>query len=175
MLKHYFRAAVVGCALLALPLTAAHAQLGQSFTGTGTYNGNGGTGFGGPVGNSSLTLTYNAGTVNGSFTPGTNFSGNDLVLYIGTSLTGIADTGSLSDNGDGGRTAISGVSGNGRTLATFATGFRPSFALSIEPGVFGGLFNIVSNPSNFAFISSANLAVPVPGRSRSRSMWRTWD
>jgi hypothetical protein len=157
LLKHYFRAAVLGCALFALPLTAAHAQLGQNFTGSGTYTGNGGTGFGGTIGNGSLTLTHNAGVINGSFAPSGSFSGNDLVLYIGTSLSGIADTSTLNDNGDGGRTAISGVIGNGRTLATFANGFRPSFALSIEPG-FAGLFNIVSNTSNFAFVNSANIA-----------------
>ncbi len=148
-------AVVVGMATL-----TANAQINQNFTGTGTYTGNAGAGFGGTVGNSSLTLSYAAGTgtINGSFAPSGTFSptaNNNLVLYIGTGATGIANTSTLTDNADGGRTAISGLSGNGRTLASFSAGFRPTYALSIDP-TFAGLFNL-STPTNFGFVSSANI------------------
>ena len=145
-------AVVVGMASL-----TAHAQINQNFTGSGTYTGNGGTGFGGAVGSGSLALSYSGGTITGTLTPGT-FTGNDLVIYIGTNATGIANTSTLTDTVDGGRTAISGFnSGNAtRTLASFPAGFRPSYAISLEPGVFGGLFNL-STPSNFGFVNSVNL------------------
>ena len=96
--------------------------------------------------------------MNGSFTPGANFTGNALVLYIGTGALGIADTSTLTDTADGGRTAISGFnSGNStRTLASFPAGFRPSYAIAIEP-TFAGLFNL-STPSNFGFVANTGLA-----------------
>src|SRR5439155_9520510 len=69
------------------------------------YPGNGGTGFGGPVGNGTLTVTDNgSGTINFSFVPGTSFSGNALVLYVDTKSGGVNNTSTLTDHSDGGRT-----------------------------------------------------------------------
>ena len=141
---------------------AAHAQ--QTFTGTGTYTGNGGTGFGGNIGNGSLTLAYNAGTQSIDATLNTigGLGGNALVLYIDNNVsTGIgSNTSTLTDTGipagtDGGRTAISGFSTNGRTQVNFATGFDPLYGITVEPG-FSGLFNL-STPSNFGFVASNNV------------------
>lgn len=122
-----------------------------------TYNGNGVSGFGGPVGNGVLTVTDNATTINFSFTAGTLFSSNDLVIYLDTKTGGVANTSTLTDNADGGRTAISGLSGSGRTLVNFAAGFNADYAISFEPGSFAGLFDL-STPSNFGFVASAGLA-----------------
>ena len=132
-----------------------------------TYNGNGGAGFGGPIGNGALTITDNGGGIlNFSLSTGVPFSGNSLVLYFDTVPGGASDTSTFTDTGnppmsDGGRTAISGVNTNNnppsRTLAVFPAGFGADYAMSVEPGVFAGLFNL-STPSNFGFIASGNLS-----------------
>jgi hypothetical protein len=144
------RAWVAGLAVAGLTSIAAAA----------TFPGNGGTGFGGPVGNGSLTVTDNGlGTFDFSFTAGTNFSGNALILYVDSKSGGVNDTSTLTDTGDPGRTAISGFnSGNpSRTVATFVPGFNADYAITLEPGVFSGLFDL-SNPANFPFVAGGGLS-----------------
>ena len=146
---------IAACALAGLSGVAA-AAISQ------TYPGNGGAGFGGPIGNGSLTVSDNGGGIlHVSLTTGVPFSGNSLVLYFDSKPGGVSDTSSFTDNGDGGRTAISGFNGGNtpptRTLATFPAGFGADYAMSVEPGVFAGLFNL-STPSNFGFIASGNLS-----------------
>jgi hypothetical protein len=110
------------------------------------YSGNASTGFGGPVGNGSLTLTDSGGVLTVSVTTGAALNGNDIVLYIdsspgspdlnpGDSPGYYTSTTSLTDDGDGGREAISGYnSGNGpsRTVATFASGFYADYAIDVQ-------------------------------------------
>jgi hypothetical protein len=137
--------------------------LGMAAAGTAgaeLYPGNGATGFGGPVGTGTLTVTDDgAGNIDFSLTAGVPFTGNDLVLYLDTQPGGVANNATFTDNGDGGRTAISGANnGNpSRSLVNFAPGFLADKAISLEPGIFAGLFDL-SNPSNFGFIASGNLA-----------------
>jgi hypothetical protein len=141
---------ICGCVLLLMTGAA----------GATTYVGNGGTGFGGPVGTGSLTVTDDgAGKINFSLSTGVPFNGNDLVLYLDTRPGGVADNSTFKDNGDGGRTAISGAnnSNSSRSLVTFAPGFLADEAISVEPNVFAGLFDL-SNPSNFTFLASGNLS-----------------
>lgn len=122
-----------------------------------TYNGNGGTGFGGTVGNGSLTVTdAGAGALAFTFTPSGTFNGNDLVLYLDTKAGGVNDNSTLTDTADGGRTAISGLNGSGHALVTFAPGFGADYAISLEP-TFAGIFNL-STPSNFGFVGSGGLS-----------------
>ena len=129
-----------------------------SGAGAATYPGNGGAGFGGPIGTGNLSVTDDgAGNLNFSLTPGTAFSGNALVLYIDSKTGGINDTSTLTDNSDPGRTAIAGLSNNGRTLAIFPAGFNADFAATVEPGVFGGLFDL-SNPAAYPFVASGGLS-----------------
>jgi hypothetical protein len=131
-----------------------------SLASAATFPGNGGTGFGGPVGNGSLTVTDNGlGTFDFSFSAGTNFSGNALILYVDSKSGGVSDTSTLTDTSDPGRTAISGFnSGNpSRTVATFAPGFNADYAITLEPGVFSGLFDL-SNPANYPFVASGGLS-----------------
>lgn len=153
-MRKQFGVGIVACALAGLASTAPAA--------TQTYPGNGGSGFGGPVGNGTLTVTdTGSGVIDFSLSPGVSFSGNDLVLYVDSTPGGASDNSTFTDNGDGGRTAISGYNGSNtpasRSLVVFPVGFGADFGISVEPGVFAGLFNL-STPSNFTFISSGNLA-----------------
>lgn len=124
------------------------------------YPGNGASGFGGAIGNSTLSITDNGTTVSFQLTT-SGFSGNDLVIYI-DNLTGggYANTSTFTDVADGGRTAISGFNfGNpSRTQVNFPAGFRPQMAISMEPSTnnFAGLFSL-SNPANFTYINSGGL------------------
>jgi hypothetical protein len=107
------------------------------------YVGNGGTGFGGAVGNGSVSITDTSSSMTVTFNRGLSGNmDNDLVLYLDTAPGGFSDTSAFGDNGDGGRTAISGFNGSNpsRTLLTFASGFQADYAISIENsfiGVFG--------------------------------------
>src|SRR3954471_3607663 len=78
-----------------------------------TYSGNGNSGFGGPIGLGSLTLTDNGTTVSGTVNKGPNGFNDVLVLYIDSQAGGFADTSTLGDSGDGLRKAISGIDGGG--------------------------------------------------------------
>jgi hypothetical protein len=112
-----------------------------------------------------LTVTDSGtGTINFSLSTPVNFGGNALILYVDSVAGGVNDTSTLTDTADGGRTAISGFnSGNPtRTVATFASGFGADLAITVEPGVFSGLFSL-SNPANFPFVASGGLAGSGPG------------
>ncbi|HSY17513.1 MAG TPA: PEP-CTERM sorting domain-containing protein [Candidatus Acidoferrales bacterium] len=109
------------------------------------FSGNGATGFGGSVGTGSLTVSDTASSLTFTLNRGSGTLDNDLVVYLDTQSGGFTDTSTFSDNGDGGRTAISGFnSGNpSRTVATFASGFGADYALDIENG-FIGVFQLAS-------------------------------
>jgi hypothetical protein len=51
-----------------------------------TYSGNGNSGFGGPIGLGSLTLTDNGTTVSGTVNKGPNGFNDVLVLYINSTV-----------------------------------------------------------------------------------------
>jgi len=125
-----------------LPIAASFIALAITAQATQTYNGNGATGFGGPVGTGSLTISDNAGGMTITLNRGSGSLNDDCVLYLDTQPGGFADTSQFSDSADGGRTAISGFNaGNpSRSLLTFAPGFDANYAISIENsfiGVFG--------------------------------------
>jgi len=121
-----------------------------------TYFGNGATGFGGPIGNGSLSVTSDGTNVNFSLTTGVSFSGNVLALYIDSVAGGVGNTSTFTDTGDNGRRALSGLSDSGRTLAQFPAGFSADFGITVEPG-FSGLFNL-SNTANFGYLGSGGLS-----------------
>jgi hypothetical protein len=141
--------------LLLLLASAAFAALSGSVH-AGNYAGNGASGFGGAVGNGSISITDTSSSMTVTFNRGLSGNmDNDLVLYLDTQPGGFSDTSQFSDNGDGGRTAISGFnSGNpSRTLVTFASGFQADYAISIENS-FIGVFGLASggnNSLNFLF------------------------
>lgn len=144
-------------AKLVLPLLASAtvAALSGSVH-AANYAGNGGTGFGGAVGNGSVSISDTATSMTVTFNRGLSGNiDNDLVLYLDTQPGGFADTSQFSDNGDGGRTAMSGFNSSNpsRTLVTFASGFQADYAISIENN-FIGVFGLAAggnNSLNFLF------------------------
>jgi hypothetical protein len=125
-----------------------------------TYSGNGNSGFGGPIGLGSLTLTDNGTTISGTVNKGPNGFNDVLVLYIDSQAGGFADTSGFADGADGLRKAISGFDGGGnRSLLTF-TGMLPDYAIALGPSSenFGGLWQLANGGANsLNFISSVNL------------------
>jgi hypothetical protein len=122
-----------------------------------TYTGNGATGFGGTLGNGSLTLTQSGTTINGSFTEGAAFS-DGFVIYIDSTLTGanatqISTAAGFTDSADTNRGAITERGTNTVNLPIAA-----DFAIALSPvqGSFGGLWSL-SNGANLPFVTSVNL------------------
>jgi hypothetical protein len=125
------------------------------------YPGNGNSGFGGPMGLGSLTLTDDGTTISGTVNKGPNGFNDVLVLYLDTVAGGFADTSGFADGADGLRRAISGFDGGGnRSLMTFAGGFLPDYAIALGPAAdnFGGLWQLANGGANsLNFINSVNL------------------
>ncbi len=132
-----------------------------------TFSGNGATGFGGTLGNGSLTLSDavvgGVPTLTATFNPSGGFTGNDVVAYIDSTTGGFADTSNFSDNGDDGRKAIS-ANNNGnpsRDLISFPAGFTADYALEFENNTFIGLFQLVSGGNgSLNFVGGTS---PTPG------------
>ena len=125
-----------------------------------TYQGNGDTGFGGAIGNGTLTLSDDGTNISGTLTVGGSLS-DVLVLYIQTGPGGFTNTSGFNDQGDGCRQAISGVSASGRSLLTLASGFQPNYAIALAPAAAGtgGLWQLANGGSNsLAYLGSVNLA-----------------
>src|SRR3954464_10136640 len=74
----------------AAPVVAAIAGLGfAAAADAALYTGNGATGFGGPIGGASMTVTDDGlGNINFTLNSG-SFSGNALVLYLDTKAGGV--------------------------------------------------------------------------------------
>jgi N-acetylneuraminic acid mutarotase len=123
------------------------------------YRGNGNTGFGGAVGNGTLTLRDDGTNISGTLTVGGSM--NDvLVLYIQSGTGGFADTSGFNDQSDSCRQAISGVSASGRSLLTFASGFQPNYAIALAPAAAGtgGLWQLANGGNNsLVYLGSVNL------------------
>jgi hypothetical protein len=131
------------------PIAASFIAMAVTTHAAQTYSGNGATGFGGPVGTGSLSISDSAGGMTITLNRGAGSLNDDLVLYLDTQAGGFSDTSSFSDNGDGGRTAISGFNGGNpsRTVDSFAAGFGADYAISIENG-FIGVFGLASGGNN---------------------------
>ncbi len=126
------------------------------------YRGNGDTGFGGAIGNGTLTLSDDGTNISGTLTVGGSM--NDvLVLYIQSGPGGFADTAGFNDQGDYRCQAISGVSASGRSVLSFASGFRPNYAIALGPSAVesGSLWQL-ANGGNGSLVNlgSVNLAPP---------------
>ena len=128
------------------------------------YQGNGNTGFGGPVGPGSLSVSDDGTTASFTFTRGGGELNDALVLYVDSRPGGVALTADLTDVDDPGRRATSGTDGLNRSTVTFATGFTADFAIVVE-NTFVGLFELVENGMH-NFVTSGNLtANPDPGNT----------
>lgn len=132
-----------------------------SVTFASTMPGNGNSGFGGPIGLGSLTMTDDGTTISGTVNKGPNGFNDVLVIYIDSSAGGFADTSGFADGQDGLRKAISGFDGGtNRSLLTFTGGFQPDYAIALGPSSdnFGGLWQL-ANGGNLSlnFVSSVSL------------------
>ena len=154
-MKNLHRFLTAAATLVALAPLGAFAQQTVS-----PYAGNGMTGFGGQIGNSSLTIANDATNPNQiDFTlTTTGFGGNALAIYLDTNGTagGFNSTTNFTDTGDVGRETLSGRGSNGQTVATFAPGFTADYGISLEPGSFAGIFKLAENTS-FTYVNSGNL------------------
>jgi hypothetical protein len=112
-----------------------------------TFNGNGATGFGGPVGTGSLEINDSLTDMSFTLNRGTGTHNDVLVVYLDTQPDGFANTSLFTDSADGGRTAVSGATATSRTTVNFAGGFGADYALSIENG-FIGVFGLAENGSH---------------------------
>src|SRR5947208_11828680 len=126
-----------------------------------TYSGNGNSGFGGPIGLGSLTLTDDGTTVSGTVNKGPNGFNDVLVLYIDSVPGGFSDTSGFADGADGLRKAISGFDGGGnRSVLTMTALFGADYAIALGPASdsYGGLWQVANGGNNsLGFISSVNL------------------
>ncbi len=126
------------------------------------YLGNGNTGFGGPIGQGSLTLSDDGTTVSGTLTKGANGFNDVLVIYLDSVAGGFADTSGFADGNDGLRKAISGFDGgSNRSVLTMGSGFAPDYAIALGPASdsFGGLWQLNNGGANsLGFIASVNLS-----------------
>ncbi len=124
------------------------------------YHGNGDTGFGGAIGNGTLTLSDDGTNISGTLTVGGSM--NDvLVLYLQTGTGGFTNTSGFNDQGDACRQAISGASAAGRSLLTFASGFQPNYAIALAPAAAGtgGLWQLANGGDNsLVYLTNVNLA-----------------
>lgn len=123
------------------------------------FAGNGKIGFGGPVGNGSLTITDDRTTITFNFQRGTSGSLNDaVVIFIDSRSGGFTSTTNFTDHDDGLRTAISGFDGTNRSVLTFPAAFQPDFAVAFDKG-FGGIWELKENAGH-NYKNSANLTPP---------------
>ena len=103
------------------------------------FNGNGNSGFGSPIGNSSMSISDDGTTITVNFTKGTGDFNDFMIMYIDNGTTGrnVID-GDVNDDADSHRRAISNL---GSGDLTFPAGFEATHAIAINSG-FGGLWSI---------------------------------
>jgi hypothetical protein len=117
-----------------------------------TIPGNGATGFGGPVGTGSVTITDSPSGMAITLNRGTNTFNDDLVLYLDTQPGGFVDNAGFGDNSDGGRTAISGTNNGNPSKSLVSLPFAADYAFSMENG-FIGAFSLANGGNNsFTFL-----------------------
>jgi len=111
-----------------------------------TYSGNGNSGFGNPVGSSTLVFDDDGTTITGTFTKGTGDFNDAMVIYISTGAAGrsVIDS-DVNDENDDLRRAISSAGANASDI-TFPSGFEATHAIAINAN-FGGLWSIPSTGS----------------------------
>lgn len=134
-----------------------------------TFTGSGTSGFGGPVGGSSMTWSDDGTTISVSFTKGAGSFNDSFVLYLDAGSLGRNAIGTqVNDRGDALRSAISYMeAGTGKTL-TLPNGFEATHAIAIDT-TFGGLWQIPSSGSignnGLVFKSSVNSTLNNPGQA----------
>jgi len=109
-----------------------------------SYSGNGNTGFGGPVGPATMTISDDGTTITVNFTKGGGDFNDTMVMYISNGNLGRSSIdGNVNDTSDSNRRAISNT---GSGDISFPTGFEATHGIAINT-VFGGLWEIPSSGS----------------------------
>ena len=123
-----------------------------------TYSGNQSTGFGGALGQSTLSITDNATTGVVNFSLAATGSISDVAFFFSTGSGGVTDTTSVPDSGDEGRRAITGESTSPvqQTPVYFATGFSAKYAVAIDNAQHDNLFQLVPGQSYLSYVSAAS-------------------
>ncbi len=131
------------------------------------YLGNRGTGFGGAIGQSSLTISEDATRVYFNLVKGTGNFNDAFVIYIDALANGYTTTSGFTDAGDPSRTAISGLSyesspGNGirkRSVLDFPNNFAADYAIVVNPSnnSYAYLFTLV-NGGGHLFVEQNSLS-----------------
>jgi hypothetical protein len=116
------------------------------------FAGNGNTGFGGPVGQGTLSVTDDGTNITFTLQRGGGNLNDVLAIYIDTGTAGgYADTSAFTSTGGDDVNAISGYNGSSRSVMTFTNGFRPTYAIAIKPN-YMDLFSL-TNPASFSYIT----------------------
>lgn len=131
---------LAGLALAALASAALPASAGLISSQTAgdtasVYANGGGTGFGGPLGNGSISMQITNGGANldVTLTPGATLNDN-VAIFLSTGPGGYTDA-QLNDQGDGGRRAVTSPAQNGNI--NFPVDALPTYGLTI--GNFGSV------------------------------------
>jgi hypothetical protein len=133
-----------------------------------TLTGNGGGGFGGPVGGSVLKIGDDGTNILFHFTKGAGDLNDVLVLYISNGITGRSMIdGEVNDQKDDLRRAISSAGDNASELY-FPIGFEATHAIAINLG-FGGLWSIPATGAvgnnGLAYVNSVNSTLSTAGQT----------
>lgn len=89
-----------------------------------------------------------AGNIYFGFVRGAGGFNDTAVIYIDSVSGGFADTTSLEDQADGGRSAISGDGGGFQSEITFGASFRPDYAIAWDGSGNANLFQLVAGGNN---------------------------
>ncbi len=109
-----------------------------------TYSGNGNSGFGGVIGNATMTINDDGTTVTCNFTKGGGNFNDTMVMYISNGSSGRSVINAdVNDTNDTHRRAISNTGSGDLTLPS---GFQATHAIAINTS-FGGLWSIPSSGS----------------------------
>ena len=127
------------------------------------YTGNGNTGFGGEIGNGTLSLDDDGTTITATLTKGADPMTDAFVIYIDSVAGGFVDTSTISDDGDELRRAASGFDGGAGNTSTvaFPAGFGADYVISMDADGpnFGGLWSMASGGAfSLPFIDTVNLS-----------------
>ena len=107
-----------------------------------TYNGNGNTGFGNPVGTSTLDITHTGTTISGTFTKGSSDLNDIIVIYISNGTSGRTSINfNDNDQSDDLRRAVTNAFGQ---AINFPAGFEATHAIAIKVNE-SALFNFPSS------------------------------
>lgn len=119
------------------------------------YPGNTRSGYGGALGQGSLSISEDATNYYFTFTKGPGDLNDAVVIYMHTRSGGYNTTANFTDQDDGLRKAISGLQGSDRATLIFPSAFTADFAIAFDQG-FGGVWELVEN-AKLNYINSVAL------------------